>query len=124
MSARPIYYVLRGREPVPVEDCFAWAKEFARDDTRIVARTELSGPAGHVAVSTVFLGIDHGWDANRPVLFETMIFQDGAALDYQERYSTYDDAEAGHRRAVEVVKGWSAEAVKVFAGLDIEGQVH
>jgi hypothetical protein len=56
---------------------------------------------GDVRVSTVFLGLDHSfasWEG-RPILFETMVFvgHDGVA---QERYSTWEEAEAGHARWV------------------------
>lgn len=34
--------------------------------------------------------------------FETMIFG-GEHDQYQERYSTWDEAEAGHKRAIELV---------------------
>lgn len=60
---------------------------------RIIARTEGAG----FRVSTVFLGLDHGWmhDSARPIVFESMIF--GGPLDQvQERYSTRGEALAGH----------------------------
>ena len=46
-------------------------------------------------VSTVFLGLDHAFDGGTPLLFETMIFG-GEHDEYQERYATWDEAEAGH----------------------------
>lgn len=61
-------------------------------------------------VSTVFLGIDHSWgitnDPNhKPVLWETMVFNDledsGITEEYQERYTSYQDAVEGHKRALE-----------------------
>ncbi len=68
---------------------------------------------GDKFVSTVFLGIDHGypiWSGHtenyRPVVFETMIHDETKDewLNYQERYSTWQEAEEGHKRAVEWVK--------------------
>ena len=58
-----------------------------------------------ILVSTVFLGFDHGFldDNGPPILFETMIFG-GKHDQYQERYTTWDDAVAGHERAVRRVK--------------------
>ena len=69
-------------------------------DKRRVALYEQDG----IIVSTVFLGLDHGWDDNRPpVLFETMVF--GGSLDQErERYCTLDEAVAGHERMVQCVK--------------------
>lgn len=63
-------------------------------------------------VSTVWLGIDHGFGfSNVPILFETMIFAPGDVtvgagdgLDqYQERYPTEEAAQAGHDRALAAV---------------------
>lgn len=54
-------------------------------------------------VSTVFLGLDHSFPTGTgtPILFETMIF--GGPYDqYQERYTTYQDALEGHKRALEM----------------------
>lgn len=54
-----------------------------------------------VFVSTVFLVLDHSYD-DTPVLFETMVF--GGKYDqYQERYHTYEEALAGHKRVLEDV---------------------
>lgn len=56
-----------------------------------------------VSVSTVFLGLDHGWRSEVPVVFETMIF--GGERDEDcERYATWEDAKAGHAKIVEEVK--------------------
>lgn len=54
-------------------------------------------------VSTVFLALDHNWSGGEPLLFETMIF--GGPYDgYMERYSTYEQAKAGHERIVNCLK--------------------
>jgi hypothetical protein len=57
-------------------------------------------------VSTVFLCMDHSWNRNpdhKPVLFETMVFPDvtSGADEYMERYTSYEDALEGHKRALE-----------------------
>ena len=57
-----------------------------------------------IRVSTVFLGFDHAWIGQPgPVLWETMIFG-GEHDQYQERYTSHEDALAGHERAVELAK--------------------
>lgn len=56
---------------------------------------------GDVTISTVFLGLDHGWN-DIPVVFETMIFG-GEHDQYQERYTNWLDAELGHGLAVLMV---------------------
>jgi hypothetical protein len=99
--------------PVATHDVLEWGRWYEKKPNRIIASTEIDG----LRVSTVFLGIDHNlFDGGPPLLFETMIF--GApvettllgrtrtmspALDYQERYSTRDQAIAGHTRAVDAV---------------------
>ena len=52
-----------------------------------------------VSVSTVWLGLDHNYSlTGPPLIFETMIFG-GEHAEYQERYSTKEEALAGHERA-------------------------
>jgi hypothetical protein len=87
-----VFYVLNEKgEPVEVEHFPAELYE-AKNEDRQVALTELES----ASVSTVFLGIDHGFSDGPPVLFETMSFPD----ETQERYHTLKEAIAGHRRHV------------------------
>jgi len=55
-----------------------------------------------IFVSTVFLGLDHGWDGEIPLLWETMIFG-GEHDQYQERYTSHEDALEGHQKALNLV---------------------
>lgn len=57
---------------------------------------------GDILVSTVFLGLDHGWDSDVPVLWETMIFG-GKHDQYQKRYTSYKDALKGHEKALMLI---------------------
>ena len=86
-------YILDGHEPVPC-DVETWARwlESADRHVRDTARDD-------VRVSTVFLGLDHGFGDERPVLFETMLFVNGSG-EQMERYCTWDEAEVGHARWV------------------------
>jgi hypothetical protein len=69
----------------------------AETDRRVVAQT---GNAD-LLVSTVFLGLDHNFGGRgRPLLFETMTND-----RMVERYATWEEAEAGHKRAVEEAFG-------------------
>lgn len=74
-----------------------WARWLESDrKARIVAQT---GDRKVVQVSTVFLGLDHRFgDQGPPPLFETMIFG-GEHDEYQERCSTWEEAEAMHTEA-------------------------
>lgn len=88
------YFILDGHEPVAC-DLMTWARWFEAND-RHVKLTE----QGDVRISTVFLGLDHGWGhGERPVVFETMVFQ-GTHGGEMDRYCTWDEAEAGHARFV------------------------
>jgi len=60
---------------------------------------------GDVRVSTTFLGLDHNFFGDGPpLLFETMIFgADGKPWDYQERCTTWVQAEAMHARGLAAV---------------------
>jgi len=80
--------------PVPEGDegLMLWAERF-ETDKRIVAQDQV----GNKWISTVFLGIDHGFDGP-PLLFETMVFEDDVAGDMW-RYSTWDEAMEGHKAA-------------------------
>jgi len=100
-------YILEGKTPVPCNDLLKWGEFFNDQKKRRVAYTEL----GAVHVSTVFLGLDHGW-GGRPLLFETMVFG-GNNWDECERYSTWEEAEQGHQRMVQRV---------VAAGAPIQGR--
>jgi len=57
---------------------------------------------GDIFISTVFLGLDHAWNSDILVLWETMIFG-GEHDQYQERYTSYEDALEGHQIALNLV---------------------
>jgi len=84
------YYDRQGR---PME-MMEWARAFEKDD-RVIGATQV----GEAKVSTVWLGLDHSWHGGPPLIFETMIF-DGPHDGYQARYSTEEQAKAGHARVV------------------------
>ena len=95
-------YILNGKEAIPVDDILEWAKWFGTAN-RIVRSDMING----VHISTVFLGVDHGYSFGEPidpVLFETMIFG-GDNDGYQDRYSTWSEAEQGHEKAIRIVNG-------------------
>ncbi len=86
-------YILKDRQAVPAS-LEEWAKWFQTAD-RIVAKSDV----GDVSVSTVFLGLDHSFGDGPPMLFETMIFG-GEHDEYQDRCSTWKEAEQMHTKAV------------------------
>lgn len=74
----------------------AYGRGFDIKDRR-VAMTEL--PNG-IKVYTTFLSADHNYGSGPPLVFETMAERNGEWFDYQERYSTAQEAREGHERAV------------------------
>jgi len=88
-----MYYKLVNQKPVK-----CGIDEVSNDDHYIVALNNI----GNVKISTVFLRIDHQYGDGPPILFETMIFG-GQYDDYQQRYSTWEEAASGHRVAVALV---------------------
>lgn len=67
----------------------------------IVEKTKV----GDTEVSTVWLGLDHGYgEGHEPVIFETMIFG-GQFAGECDRYCTEDEAKAGHAKWVAAVTG-------------------
>lgn len=98
-----IHYKLAedGRTPILIpegdfdEISLAW-----EDPNRIVGQTEV----GDSRVSTVFLCLDHRFGGDGPpVLWETIVFG-GLNDQWQDRYTSYEDAVAGHNKTIVAVK--------------------
>ena len=87
------YYILDGHTVVVCDNVLQWAMWFKKANRHIDKTIK-----GEVEVSTVFLGLDHSFGDGAPLLFETMIFG-GEHDQYQERYATWEEAEAGHKKA-------------------------
>lgn len=71
-------------------------------------------------ISTVWLGLDLGLSqSHKPLIFETMIFkeeeievEDKWDETYMERYSSYEEALEGHKKACEFVKQFYSEKAR------------
>ena len=97
------YYVLNDKhEPVPVE-FREWTLVHGSPEDRRVDQTTLPDDKW---VSTVFLGMDHAFGDGPPLLFETMVFTSKKRMSEEscERYSTWNEAVAGHARIVASLK--------------------
>jgi len=91
------YYKLVGKQAVPCE-LMEWSTMLHTTD-RHVAVTMVDD----VRISTVFLGLDHAFKEGEPLLFETMVF--GGPLDQEmNRYTTWEEAERGHKVMVKKVE--------------------
>jgi len=97
-------YILGDDDRTPAEQlCITgWGRWMAANkDKKRVAYTVI----GDAQVSTVFLGIDHGYGPGPPVLFETMVFHDEGRLDGEmTRCSTWEQAEEQHEAMCAAVR--------------------
>ena len=95
------YYDKQGK---PLDGALAWARLFEDGSYRHVAEDFVVRGNHPVRVSTVYLGLDHQYGDGPPLIFETMVF--GGVFDgEQERYSTLEQAQAGHAAMVQRVSG-------------------
>lgn len=82
-----------------------WTELFGDFNGRVVAKSKL--PSG-VEVSTVWVGIDHGFGDGPPLIYETMIF--GGPLDEETlRHTTREEALAGHAKMLKMAEGEHSE---------------
>ncbi len=112
---RPLYYRRDGSAyPPGREGILEWTKDFENAEDRRIGFDRLSNG---IEVSTVWMGIDHGFLGNRrPLIFETMAFVPqhtkyifmGGPIEFDRqafgepwRYSTEEEAKLGHRMMVE-----------------------
>lgn len=88
--------------PVSTSEHMAWVTSHPQGGSVHVCESEFTDGQETVRVSTVFLmGINHRWMENEePLLFETMVFG-GNMTDSKWRYSTWEQAEDGHRSVLE-----------------------
>lgn len=89
-------------EPVEETDLMVWAKWVSSAEGKRACHVA-NDLIVDVRVSTVFLGLDYSSGVGPKQLYETMVFG-GWHDQYQERYATRSDAEAGHREIVKMVK--------------------
>lgn len=96
-----LYIFNKAGEPISVE-------EWARLSGNYKYKTIQTSIVGSYVVSTVWLGLDHGFGYNnKPIIFESMTFTldawngNGLLEDHDcDRYSTEEEAKAGHQLMV------------------------
>lgn len=93
----PMFYDREGR-PIGT---WEWTLKFDDFGYRVVCKTRVGG----AEVSTVWLGLDHSLGEGPPMIFETMVFDDGkpGEDEHCERYPTEEAAVAGHEGIVEAL---------------------
>jgi hypothetical protein len=103
---RDLYVLDDDKRPVAVSDLMEWVEwQAAHEHERTLAFTEV----GDVQVSTVFLGLAcYSLRRGPPILWETMVF--GGPYDRDQfRYTSHDEAIAGHAVVVALVRGSAAD---------------
>jgi hypothetical protein len=86
----------REGNPISIEQ---WRLLFEDKRYQILKQTQI----GTLQVSTIWLGIDHGFGRTaEPLIFETMIF--GSEEDEQWRYPTEQEALAHHDEICEQIR--------------------
>jgi len=87
--------------PISEPDIQAWAEYINNNENRVLAQDTV----GNQFISTVFLGINYGWNDEAPVIFETMIFTDGdMSGEEQRRYTTREESLLTHAAIVAELK--------------------
>jgi hypothetical protein len=105
VSLRWQFWKLDGQLAVPCESMLEWAMWFGQNShpdnfNRRVDETII----GPMRISTIFLGLDHNFGRDgEPLIFETMIFRGGESQECW-RSSSWQEAEADHKRAVELIR--------------------
>jgi|SRR3990167_8666827 len=90
-------YILDGHRPVPCNNILEWGRWFEKANRHVANDTK-----NNINVSTIFLGLDRSFGQGPPILFETMVFGGKHNKD-MERYSTWKEAEKGHKKMCEIV---------------------
>jgi hypothetical protein len=93
------YYDREGN-PITMEAwCVLLGRKHSEEEYGRVAITVIDDSS----ISTVWLGLNHNWRGNPPLIFETMVF--GGPLNGQQwRYSSEAQALAGHDQVVAEVR--------------------
>lgn len=80
-------------EPKPESDWMTWAFWFGSSHK---ARCVACKRRGFLVVSTVFLGLNYGWNNRRPILWETAVFDRDGVIHLERCGGNREQAEAMH----------------------------
>src|SRR6267154_1437431 len=100
----PYYATLHEHKVVLTDDVEVWADALGNPE-RTLEQTKVN----QYWISTVFLGLNHNhWFGGPPLWFETMVFEgEGEQIKsdrFCRRYTTWDEAMAGHKAIVEIIR--------------------
>lgn len=97
------YYLGKNNRAIPC-DRETWAAQFEKilkQNKNHLSDEIIDGKR----ISTIWMGLNHS-EIGGPLIFETMVFdkEKGDRDIYCDRYSTWKEAEEGHKKAVQWVK--------------------
>ncbi len=98
LSPQNTFFLLQDGIITTTTSLIEWGQYMQKNDRQIFDHR-----VADLRISTVFLGLDHGYNKNlKPILFETMIF--GGVFDqiYQTRCCLLSECSDMHYRAVDV----------------------
>jgi hypothetical protein len=103
-DGRPIYYDRQG-QPMTMHQ---WAEKFEDEGYTHIAQDVIGpdeplDPAPLITVSTFWLGVNHNWRDDEPLIYETLIIGGGYEATGM-RYTTEKQAREGHRRVVDELR--------------------
>lgn len=105
------YYYPNGK-PIRAENApMIWVNLIGDEANKAVNANYL---ANGISISTVWLGLNHNWEAGKPLIYETGVFREGKELELV-RYSTRVQALAGHK---EMVKKWGDPGAMLYFWLE------
>jgi len=93
----PEYYDKYGKN-ITLEE---WAGLFGNMKYKVIEQTHLGKK---YLISTVWLGLNHGFTPGSKLIFETMVFNANEDEEEVERYSTIESAKNGHNKIVRKYK--------------------
>jgi hypothetical protein len=106
-------YALNGREVLKFKNPIEWAEWHVARGVEAYNVHVADEMVGDVRVSTVLLPSASFSLVGPPKMFETMCFdREGNSIDTMARYSTYDEAEEGHRTIVSSIRMLNDESMQ------------
>lgn len=110
-----LYYCLIDGKIVETTDLIQWGKWLDGAFKLGLNRIAFDAVTDDLYVSTVFLGLDRGFDGP-PVLFETMVFarsSEGECIDeIIQRYCTLEEARIGHEKIVAKLRKLHGQSIE------------
>ena len=105
------FYILKEGKISLTPDIREWG-QFMESKDKIVKQENVEIKGHKYYVSTIFLGIDHGFGfskSSKPILFETMIFPEEESEnweEYQTRCCTLEESIKQHQEAINFLKAF------------------